>query len=84
MQRREPPKARLRVAIPQERVDRTQGDGVSLPKAGDIVELDQGFTGLRGESMGIVVCINADGSTRWVADAFESELELLDEASKAP
>lgn len=78
MKRHGPPKARLLVAIPAERIDRTMGDGMSQPKAGDIVELDQGFTGPGGEAMGIVHCINADGSIRWVADVLDSELELLE------
>ena len=77
MEEHRPPKARIVVAIPVERVDMQAGDGKSIPAVGDIVELDQGFTGPNGEAMGIVVCVNNDGSVRWIADALESEFELL-------
>jgi hypothetical protein len=39
--------------IPIERVDFVAGDGTSHPVIGDIVELEHGFTGPNGESMGI-------------------------------
>jgi hypothetical protein len=57
-------------------MDEAAGDG-SQAKIGDIVELDQGFTGPNGEPMGMVVCRNADGSIRWVGDVLDSEIEVL-------
>lgn len=72
-----PKKARLIAEIPMQRVDMTAGDGSSRPAVGDIVELDHGFTGPNGESMGIVVCFNDDRSVRWVADIMDSEIELI-------
>jgi hypothetical protein len=71
------PRARIVAAIPVERVDLTLGDGASLPKIGDIVELDQGFTMSSGERAGIVVCCNSDGTVRWVADVLECEMEIM-------
>lgn len=76
MEHRIPPKARLLVKIPSERVDETVGDG-NQPEVGDIVELDQGFIGPNGESMGMVVCLNADGTVRWAGDVLDSEIEVL-------
>jgi hypothetical protein len=67
--------------IPLDRVDLTLGDGSSLPAIGDIVQPDQGFTGPNGESMGIVFCINSDGTVKWVADVLDSEIELLPDVS---
>ncbi|GLQ98177.1 hypothetical protein GCM10007863_25970 [Dyella mobilis] len=76
MERRSPRKARLLVNIPPERVDEAAGNGPSA-KAGDIIELDHGYTGPNGEPMGMVVCRNADGSIRWAGDVFDSEIEAL-------
>ena len=77
MEQSHPKLARIIAAIPIERVDLAAGDGHSLPQVGDIVELDQGFSGPSGEPMGIVSCFNQNRSTRWVADILESEMELL-------
>jgi hypothetical protein len=76
---RSPRQARLIAEIPIERVDLTSGDRSSLPAIGDIVDLDQGFTGPNGEPMGTIYCVNSDGSVRWAADAFDSELELVNQ-----
>jgi hypothetical protein len=67
--------------VPIERVDLSGGDGMTLPEVGDIVELDQGFTGPDGKPMGVVFCVAADGSVRWVADVYDAELELLPDDS---
>jgi hypothetical protein len=71
-----PTKARLLANIPSERMDETVGDG-SQSNVGDIVELDQGFTGPNGEPMGMVVCYNADRSIRWAGDVLDSEIEVI-------
>lgn len=76
MERHFPPKARLLTTIPSRRVD-YMADPDSQPKAGDIVELDQGYTGPNGEAMGIVVCRNENGSIRWSGDVMAAEIELL-------
>lgn len=76
MERHFPPKARLLMGIPLKRVD-YMADPDSQPKAGDIVELDQGYTGANGEAMGIVVCRNDDGSVRWAGDVMDTEVERL-------
>jgi hypothetical protein len=77
MQVRSTPRARITKEIPIARVDLTLGDQQSVPQVGDIVELDQGFTLPTGESAGIVVCHNSDGTVRWVADVLESEMEAV-------
>ena len=77
MNNRNPPRARITVVIPLDRVDMTLGDGKSRPKVGDIVELDQGCTAATGEPAGIVICHNPDRSVRWVADVLESEMEAV-------
>jgi hypothetical protein len=64
------------VIIPPERVSYI-ADADNHPKAGDIVELDQGYTGPNGESMGIVSCRNDNGSIRWSGDVMDTEIELL-------
>ena len=71
------PSARIVRDIPLERVDLSCGGGKSVPVIGDIVRLDQGFAGPDAEAMGIVCCLNVDGSTRWCADVFDSEIELI-------
>ncbi len=72
-----PRRARVIARIPQDRVDPLLCDGVSCPRIGDVVELEQGFTSPQGEPMGIAVCANEDGTIRWVADVFDAELELI-------
>jgi hypothetical protein len=60
------------------RVDLPRGDGVSLPQIGELVQVDQGLAGPEGAQMYMVYCRNPDGSTRWTADIFDSELEPID------
>ena len=55
----------------------SSGNGSSLPAIGDIVDLDQGFTGPNGEPMGMIYCVDENGKIHWTADAFDSELELI-------
>ena len=70
-------KARLIVALPPERVYDTGGDG-SIPKVGDIVVLDQGFTFPDGRPGGTVCCLRADGGVAWGADVYITEIEALE------
>lgn len=59
----------------EQRVDLSEGDGVSLPAIGDLALVDQGFTGSDGRAMYMVYCQNPDGSTQWTADLSQDELE---------
>lgn len=76
-----PPRAKLVAQIGLERVDRVIADDALKPAIGDVVVLDQGFTAPNGEQMVIVYCKNSDGSTRWGADVFENEIELIESGS---
>ncbi|MEO1324544.1 MAG: hypothetical protein AAFV59_16250 [Pseudomonadota bacterium] len=48
-----------------------------MPNAGDIVHLDQGFTGPKGEPMGLVYGVDDHGKHLFEAEAYDSELEVL-------
>ena len=69
-------KARLITPVPADRVHDSCGDG-SSPRIGDIVELDHGFTFLDGKPGGMVYCVGHDGTIKWGADVYESEIEIL-------
>ncbi|MES2817667.1 MAG: hypothetical protein V4812_01600 [Pseudomonadota bacterium] len=68
-------KARLLVNIPSERADDLCGDG-GLPKAGDTVLLDQGFTFPDGKAGGLVRCVENDGRIRYEAEVYETEMDV--------
>jgi hypothetical protein len=68
--------ARLIALVPPQRVHDFCGDG-SSPMIGDIVELDQGFTFPDGKLGGMVYCMAPDGSVKWGADVYDSEIEVL-------
>jgi hypothetical protein len=70
------PIARLIANVPSDRVYESCGDG-SQPRIGDIVQLDQGFTFPDGKPGGMAYCMTSDGRTKWGADLYESEIELL-------
>ena len=67
-------KARLLVAPPAERVEYFGGDG-KQSQAGDIVQLDHGFTFPDGRPGGLVYCEEKD----YEAEVYDSEIELMDE-----
>ena len=69
-------KARLRNAIPSDRCRLKPGIS-ALPNAGDIVQLDQGFTGPDGQPMGLVYGVDSKGRHIFEAEVYDSELELL-------
>ncbi len=69
-------KARLLNAIPAERC-RLEPGVSALPKAGDIVLLDQGLTGPDGQPMSLVYGVDENGQNLFEAEAYDSELELL-------
>ena len=70
------PIARLIASVPANRVYESCGDG-SKPQIGDIVQLDQGFTFPDGKPGVMVYCVTPDGQTKWGADVYGSELELI-------
>jgi hypothetical protein len=47
------------------------------PKKGDVVELDQGYTGKDGLPMGTVYCVNEKGEDVYQAEVYDTELELI-------
>jgi surface antigen len=70
-------KARLIAPIPPERVYDSGGDG-SIPKVGDIVVLDHGFTFPDGRQGGTVCCKREDGHVAWGADVYVTEIEIIE------
>jgi len=64
-------RAPLIAQIPAERVHSIDG---SVPKIGDIVVLDQGFTFPDGKPGCLVSCMDPDGKFRWEAEVYESEI----------
>ncbi|WGO99464.1 hypothetical protein QFX18_05235 [Saccharophagus degradans] len=65
--------ARLIVDIPSERFDIEGLDGRE-PKVGDIVDLDQGFTGEDGRQMILVYCHDATGKALYQAEVYDTEI----------
>ena len=72
------PKARLNVSIPAERLRMVTGDPLAIPRAGDVVHLDQGFTDHDGKPMYLVHGIGEDRKILWEAEVYESELDDLE------
>jgi hypothetical protein len=66
-----PPLAPLIAKIPPSRF--TSLDGTK-PQIGDIVQLDQGFTFPDGEPGCLVYLVAQDGSYRYGAEVYESEI----------
>jgi len=74
--------ARVIREIPGSRIN--DGEGSRLPRIGDIVELDQAFTGDDGEPMVMAYCHDADGRLLWSADLYEAELALVGDDDDRP
>ena len=75
MQASSNPRAKLLVEIPASRYRVTSPAG-RAPRVGDIVVLDQGFTGPDGSPMGLVYCPSEiTGQSLYEAEVYESELE---------
>jgi hypothetical protein len=72
--------ARLIKPIPKRRLRLIKGDPSTPPIVGDLGETDQWYAGFWG-SMVLVYFRSADGTTEWEAQACESELELVEEAT---
>ncbi|MFS1524732.1 hypothetical protein ACL7TT_11550 [Microbulbifer sp. 2304DJ12-6] len=72
-----PPRARLLVELPDERFEVEVPSG-RKPSVGDIVELDQGFTGKNGLPMALVFCPDENGGDLYEAEVYEAEIEVLE------
>ena len=71
---------RLKQDIPQVRVTAGAGDA-RLPVAGDVgTILMVHSVSLGTEPSYIVECVDPSGGTSWMADVFQSELELVESA----
>lgn len=64
-------KATLIVQIPPERFRSFDG---SVPKIGDIICLDQGFTFPNGNAGCLVYCAGENGTFKWEAELYEFEI----------
>ena len=67
------PRAKLLVELPPDRYRILTPDG-RAPRVGDEVVLDQGFTSSDGQPMGLVYFSGPDGTNRYEAEVYESEL----------
>lgn len=67
-------RARLLVEVPAERYRVLSAEG-RIPRAGDIVALDQGFTGDDGLPMVLVYFPAIGSESLYEAEVYESELE---------
>lgn len=70
------PKAKLLTEIPERRY-RLESGMQMRPKPNDIVFYDQSYEDEKGRPMGLVICLNDDGSRRYEAEIYDSEAELL-------
>jgi len=70
------PKAKLISDIPKERYRSV--DGLSVPKVGDILELDQGFTSENGSAMVLAYHPTAGGDDSYEIEVYETEIKLID------
>jgi hypothetical protein len=64
-------RAPLIADIPAARVHSKDG---SVPRVGDVVELDQGFTFPDGKPGCLVYCKDHQGKYKWGAEVYESEI----------
>ena len=71
------PKAKLNIAIPAERLKMATDDPKAIPRAGDVVHLDQGFNDQDGKPMYLALGIGEDKNILWEAEVYESELDDL-------
>ena len=69
-------RGRLLREIPRERY-RAVGGGNATPQLGDIVGVDQGFTGGDGKPMTLVYGFNSSGEGEYEAELYDSDFELV-------
>ncbi len=72
-----PPRAQLLVKLPTERFI-VEIPGGRKPRIGDIVELDQSYTGRDGKQMGTVYCPTESGDDLYQAEVYETEIKIFD------
>jgi hypothetical protein len=70
----DPVRARLLVELPPSRYRVLSSEG-RAPRIGDMVALDQGYTGPDGLPMGLVYFAGPDGQDQYEAEVYDSELE---------
>lgn len=68
-----PPRAHLIASLPPDRYKISQ-DGGRAPSVGDVVQLDQGYTGEDGNPMVLVYGLSEDGHRLYEAEIYESEI----------
>ena len=68
-------KAKLKSEVPLERLKFISGDKNDIPRAGDIVELDQGYTDDQGQAMVLAYTEEERLTSEWQLEVYESELE---------
>ncbi len=68
-----PPRAHLIVSLPPNRY-RVSQNGGRAPRVGDVVQLDQGYTGEDGKPMVLAYGLSADGYWLYEAEIYESEI----------
>ena len=69
-------RGRLLHEIPPERYRLARGDS-ARPQSGDIVGLDQGFTGGDGKPMTLVYGFDLSGEEAYKAELYDSDFELV-------
>lgn len=73
--------ARLIKPIPKRRLRLISGVASEPPVIGDLGETDQCYSGFWGP-MVLVYFVSADGKTEWEVEAYESEIERLEDTSQ--
>jgi hypothetical protein len=68
-----PPRAHLLVSLPPERYRVLPSRG-RAPKLGDVVQLEQGYTGEDGKPMVLAYGLASDGDWLYSAEIYESEI----------
>ena len=76
MMKQSVPRARLLVDVPADRFRIISPNG-RAPRSGDMVELDQGFTGPDGLPMGLVHFPDPGGGCMYEAEVYDFELGEL-------
>lgn len=62
--------------LPSDRY-RLLGESAVVPKPGDIVGLDQGFSGKDGQPLSLVYAFDESGTEIYEAELYDSDFELL-------
>ena len=74
---------RVTAQLPEDRVDADFGDA-STPLIGDVGTIVNAYPVPTGqEPVFMVECVSPEGVVRWLADLYQSELELVSSALRA-